>query len=131
MRHSIIVVLLALGGCRTAAIPITTPAMEPITANQSCNLPPDEWHQIEAPPSRDQLLNLPTPRTQRPVMTFFAARNDRGEAWFEDSNRNLQACIYNPKSPMSCHGGELQLVRFTREGDLWKAEEIRLVTCSD
>jgi len=68
---------------------------------------------------------------KKPVREFFVAKNTQREAWFEDSNRNLQACLYNPLKHMSCYGGELNRVIFTRLESSWEAGPTMQIQCID
>ncbi len=77
MRFRIVILSLALCGCRSAPVAISP---EAITANGSCNLPPNVWRQIEAPVNRDQLLQLPDSATSaEAVAKHFVAGIGRAE----------------------------------------------------
>jgi hypothetical protein len=121
MQSRILLIALVLSGCQVAP--------EPITANKSCDLAPNVWRQIDTPSNREALLELPEPMMKRPVREFFEATSSQREAWFEDSNSNLQACLYNPSKRMSCYGRELDLVVFTRHEASWVAGPTRQVFC--
>ena len=115
------VCLLLVAGCNT------TPVM--FSANESCNLPPNVWHQTPVPPERELLLGLPEKTMGNPVRESFVATSAQQEAWFQDSKGNLQACIYNPLNRRSCSGGELALVVFTKTETTWEAGPTMKVMC--
>lgn len=87
-------VIFILSGCTA------TPAT--FSANQSCDLPSSVWREIQSPPERESLLDLPEKGSGTPVRTHFKASSVQREAWFEDSSHNLQACLYNPMMRRSC-----------------------------
>jgi hypothetical protein len=107
------VVPLLFGGC------ITTPAE--FSANESCNLAPNVWYQVETPAERELLLGLAEPGGARPVRERFVASGAQREAWLQDSNGNLKACLYNPLQPRSCYTRELITVAFTKSEVSWVA----------
>jgi len=123
MQSKIVLIALVVSGCHV------TPT--PITANQSCNLPPNVWRQIDTPSNRDALLELPEQTVKRPVRESFVATSVQQEAWFEDLQGNLQACLYNPMKRMSCEGRDLQLVIFTRHESSWEAGPSLEIQCWD
>jgi hypothetical protein len=123
MLSRVLVIALVIAGCQTAPVPIT--------ANQSCDLAPNVWKQVETPSNRDVLLGLPEQTMKKPVRESFRATGVMREAWFEDSKSNLQACLYNPSNRMSCYGGELHLIVFTRHESSWEAGPTMQVSCID
>jgi hypothetical protein len=115
--------LLLLAGCSTMPVEHS--------ANESCNLPPNVWHQIATPSNREFLLGLPEPSGRRPVGERLGFSAVQREAWLEDSNGNLQACIYNPMKPLSCYSGELTTVVFTKTEASWMAGPTTQHICTD
>jgi hypothetical protein len=97
----------------------STPAQ--FSANESCNLPPNVWHQIPTPTDRDLLLGLVEPASGQPVREHFVSSRAQREAWLQDASGNLKACIYNPSQALSCYSGELTTVVFTKTDESWVA----------
>jgi hypothetical protein len=117
------VALLLISGCSTTPVEFS--------ANESCNLPPNVWHQIPTPAERDLLLGLPEPGSGQPVRERFVTSSAHREAWLQDSSGNLKACIYNPSKPLSCYSHELTTVVFTKAEKSWVAGPTLQVICVD
>ena len=107
------VALLLVTGCSTTPVHFS--------ANESCNLPPNVWHQIPMPSERDVLLGLPEPGDGKPVGRRFIASSAQREAWLQNSSGNLKACIYNPLKALSCYSRELITIDFTKTDGIWVA----------
>ncbi len=75
-------------------------------------------------------MELPEYVSKRPVGENFRATDSEREFWFEDSNHNLQACIYDPKK-IACYSGELKTVVFTKAGPSWKVGPTARVICNN
>jgi hypothetical protein len=101
------------------------------SANESCNLPPNVWHQIPMPAERDLLLGQSEPVSGRPVREHFVISGVQREAWLQDASGNLKACIYNPSKAHSCYSGELTTVVFTKTDAFWVAGPTLQGICVD
>lgn len=100
-----------------------------INVHGGCDVAPNTWRQIERPPERDMLLALPDKTGNSRVGDRFAATGDQQEFWFEDADRNYQACLFSRGK--SCYSGQLRKVIFYRHESSWEAGPVRQVICTD
>jgi hypothetical protein len=109
-----------------AACSSTSAAMK---IHGGCDIAPNTWRKIERPPERDMLLGLPDKTSNSRVGDRFIATGDQQELWFEDADRNFQACLYSSRE--SCYSGQLRKVIFFRHESSWEAEAVRQLICTD
>ena len=102
------------------------------SAHEGCSIDPSVWRQVQTPPQRETLLDLPDKASKTPVRKYFTTADDLlREVWFEASNGDLQICLYDVRK--SCrYGGTLRTVIFTKVESSWEAGLTALHTlCSD
>ena len=113
------------------ALTLTGCSTRPVFLNaiDGCDVAPNVWHQVAVLSEREALLDLPDKLSKAPVREHLKATSGQREVWFEDSNRNLQACFYNPEK--SCYSAERRKVVFRRLESSWEAGPTMQILCRD